>query len=243
MECTQPPYWTRWGISNLYAQGWSLLWCMEGLPVSSGIKPFSHPGCWSITSIIPKDTFRLATNTTGATSHYRGWQLKCHLRQVPFLSTRRMGALGCNPTLNTEHLICERGGRNQVLNLNFELEFVYHFWCWGQNIQEMIKSIPWLLMPCRCQYPRHQQTWYWQNIDGLVPLLSSLPLPPSPSVIFIHLDGSVQERLNSIANALEFRLPCSNPTICDVPDEVVAVPKVKTDQCYDIWKVSQFPMT
>ena len=30
-----------------------------------------------------------------------------------------------------------------------------------------------------------------------------------------HIDGLVQERCNSIANALELRLSCTKPTICD----------------------------
>ena len=29
-----------------------------------------------------------------------------------------------------------------------------------------------------------------------------------------HLDGVVQERCNSIANAVELRLSCNNPSIC-----------------------------
>ena len=31
-----------------------------------------------------------------------------------------------------------------------------------------------------------------------------------------HFDGSVQERHNSIAKALELRLSCTNPPICSV---------------------------
>ena len=31
-----------------------------------------------------------------------------------------------------------------------------------------------------------------------------------------HFDGLVQERRNSIANALELRLSCTNPSICVV---------------------------
>ena len=30
-----------------------------------------------------------------------------------------------------------------------------------------------------------------------------------------HLDGLIQERRNSIANALELRLSCTNPSICN----------------------------
>ena len=30
-----------------------------------------------------------------------------------------------------------------------------------------------------------------------------------------HLDGLIQERCNSIANALELHLSCTNPSICD----------------------------
>ena len=31
-----------------------------------------------------------------------------------------------------------------------------------------------------------------------------------------HIDGLVQERRNSIANALELRLSCTNPSICGI---------------------------
>ena len=31
-----------------------------------------------------------------------------------------------------------------------------------------------------------------------------------------HIDGLVQERRNSIANALELRLPCTNPSKCQI---------------------------
>ena len=44
------------------------------------------------------------------------------------------------------------------------------------------------------RYESKQQSWY-------------------QVVIKIHIDGLVQERLNSIANALELRLPCTNPSI------------------------------
>ena len=33
-------------------------------------------------------------------------------------------------------------------------------------------------------------------------------------IIYIHIDGLVQERRNSIANARELRLSCTNPSIC-----------------------------
>ena len=41
----------------------------------------------------------------------------------------------------------------------------------------------------------------------------------------LHIDGLVQERLNSIANALELRLSCTNPLICASPgvDELITV--------------------
>ena len=31
---------------------------------------------------------------------------------------------------------------------------------------------------------------------------------------YVHFDGLVQESYNSIANALELRLSCTNPSIC-----------------------------
>ena len=31
----------------------------------------------------------------------------------------------------------------------------------------------------------------------------------------VHIDGLVQERRNSIANALELRLSCTDPSICE----------------------------
>ena len=34
--------------------------------------------------------------------------------------------------------------------------------------------------------------------------------------IYIYLDGLVQERRNSIANALELRLSCTNPSLCSL---------------------------
>ena len=37
----------------------------------------------------------------------------------------------------------------------------------------------------------------------------------SVNVRYNHFDGLVQERRNSIANALELRLSCTNPSICD----------------------------
>ena len=33
-------------------------------------------------------------------------------------------------------------------------------------------------------------------------------------IFTVHIDGLVQERRNSIANALELRLSCTNPSIC-----------------------------
>ena len=40
----------------------------------------------------------------------------------------------------------------------------------------------------------------------------------SAKLWYLHLDGLVQERCNSIANALELRLSCTNPSICNVLD-------------------------
>ena len=38
------------------------------------------------------------------------------------------------------------------------------------------------------------------------------------SIPYFYIDGLVQERRNSIANALELRLSCTNPLICVVDD-------------------------
>ena len=35
--------------------------------------------------------------------------------------------------------------------------------------------------------------------------------------VCIYFDGLVQERRNAIANALELRLSCTNPSICIIP--------------------------
>ena len=37
---------------------------------------------------------------------------------------------------------------------------------------------------------------------------------PLPMLTYYQIDGSVQERRNSIANALELRLSCTNPSKC-----------------------------
>ena len=48
-------------------------------------------------------------------------------------------------------------------------------------------------------------------MNGTKPLLS---ITYTRLVVWDNIDGLVQERRNSIANALELRLCCSNPSIC-----------------------------
>ena len=40
-----------------------------------------------------------------------------------------------------------------------------------------------------------------------------LPIHPHPTQLVTHINGLVQERRNSIANVLELRLSCTNPSI------------------------------
>ena len=47
---------------------------------------------------------------------------------------------------------------------------------------------------------------------------------------FFHIDGLIQERCNSIANALELHLYCTNPSICRV---VIRSPFIKTRHSYN----------
>ena len=63
------------------------------------------------------------------------------------------------------------------------------YWCWNQNIRKKHGSMPLLLMPWLLASPGQQPT----GINSM---------------------GLVQERRNSIANALELRLSCTNPSNC-----------------------------
>ena len=52
-----------------------------------------------------------------------------------------------------------------------------------------------------------------KNLNVLFPNLLSL-------VLIFHIDGLVQERRNSIANALELRLSCPNPSIWNLAYDI-----------------------
>ena len=67
---------------------------------------------------------------------------------------------------------------------------------------EMARSIPWLLMSWFFASQGHQQSWHWLYIDGLV-----------------------QERRNSIANALELRLSFTNSSICSASGSLSSMRK------------------
>ena len=54
------------------------------------------------------------------------------------------------------------------------------------------------------------------NIDpdnGLVPCRWRVIFWTNDGIVYWHIDGLVQERRNSIANAPELRLSCTNPSI------------------------------
>ena len=50
--------------------------------------------------------------------------------------------------------------------------------------------------------PYIQQSWFISSVDTE------------------YVDGLVQERRNSITNALELRLSCANPSMCPLSDEM-----------------------
>ena len=55
---------------------------------------------------------------------------------------------------------------------------------------------------------------YWPFVRGIHHLLVDSPhKEPVMQKKHFHIDGLVQERRNSIVNALELRLPCTNPSI------------------------------
>ena len=63
------------------------------------------------------------------------------------------------------------------------------------------------------------RTWYMQYCKLLVriKITATLIFTRFHLVLIInHFNESVQERCNSIANALELRLSCTNPSICDM---------------------------
>ena len=73
-----------------------------------------------------------------------------------------------------------------------------------------VNSVPNGLSGCRVAHTSQM------NVTGLFfdqYTLMSLNVLAS---IYSHFDRLVQERCNSIANALELRLSCINPSICDV---------------------------
>ena len=93
---------------------------------------------------------------------------------------------------------------------------------WASNIswkclmdQLSLKFIPWLLMTWQSKEPGHQQPWYCSSSSGIFQFqLSTIRFNP-----FLHqylterqIYGLVQERCNSIANALELHLSCTNPS-------------------------------
>ena len=80
----------------------------------------------------------------------------------------------------------------------------------------VLHSILWVMMSWRRKEPGHQQPWYWLFWTGTIrsrTLRSSTS--PTDSIVDIHgyMDGLVQQRRNSIANALELRLSCINPSM------------------------------
>ena len=56
-------------------------------------------------------------------------------------------------------------------------------------------------------------TLYGSHTAGFVPLHNYPMLPHSPNSGPVYIDGLEQERCNSIANALELHLFCTNPSI------------------------------
>ena len=50
--------------------------------------------------------------------------------------------------------------------------------------------------------PDHLVGWIWQTKGGFIPMWNRSNR---------HIDGLMQDRRNSIANALELRLSCTNP--------------------------------
>ena len=76
-----------------------------------------------------------------------------------------------------------------------------------------------LLLPWRRASPSHQFPWYWlcAVIGSSVRKLSTCR---------VHIDGLVQEKRNSIANALELRLSCAKPSISSYAYDLLLSPKV-----------------
>ena len=52
---------------------------------------------------------------------------------------------------------------------------------------------------------------------------------------YVYIDGLMQERCNSIANALELHLPCTNPSICVFLCTSIYVPP-PIDMCVFVYK-------
>ena len=97
-----------------------------------------------------------------------------------------------------------------------------------QTVEWMFKlPLKWdaiMLMGCYCSdlnlCDQNQQE-YWisemvkENLERLCSYQSS---PLWPSTKLGHVDGSMQERCNSIANALELHLSCTNPSVWGLND-------------------------
>ena len=87
-------------------------------------------------------------------------------------------------------------------------------------------SVPWLLMPWHQVLLGHQQPCYLQcKIKVIFVILSQcfktinlkicdVSVSRNDMKCKLHFDGLMQERCNSIANALELCVSCINPAIC-----------------------------
>ena len=112
------------------------------------------------------------------------------------------------------------------------------FWCWDWNIPG--KSIPWQLIPWLLASPSQQPPVCVSYIDhGSVQCITSISSCDLAKLYMVHIywlrkyhiNGLVQERCNSIADALELLLSCTNSSI-----SVASIIYFKPFWCWD-WNI------
>ena len=92
--------------------------------------------------------------------------------------------------------------------------------------QIVISQNPWLVRWINCSLVlRHQRSvWYLQCAAKIMQCC----IKPS-----LHIDGLVQEILNSIAVALELHLSCSNPSILSCPCSQIYAMTLRMSAMFD----------
>ena len=86
---------------------------------------------------------------------------------------------------------------------------------WGQNRMANILQMTFLnAFSCKTNFQ-------WQKVRLLLVMAWCLPGNYDDLNLWSHIDGSGQERRNSIASALELHLSCTNPLVCPLPGSMV----------------------